>query len=391
MNTDDDRLWVSPDDLFTDDVATVATSPEPSPDELREVWESDKGANLHLSHDGKPDRIIKPETIGDLIRRHPRMRSVVIDGMLRKGETMNLIAPPKVGKSWLSYSLALSVVTGREWLDSFACTPGKVLLLDNELHPETIAHRLPVVADALGITRPEYESDLHVVALRGRLLSLPQLDRVFDGLAAGEYQLVIGDAWYRFIPEGVSENDNAQIAGLFNRLDAYVSGVDCAWCGIHHTSRGPQAEKSVTDTGAGAGAQSRAADTHAVMRPHEDEGVIVFEAAVRSFPPLSPMALRWAFPLWLPDHGADPTLLKGRLTKGEQRTTERHAEAMKKLVDALRQGPATRRVLMAKTKLSRELCQTLLDRLEVDGQATYTTINKRGNETREYALKDVGD
>ncbi|QDT56897.1 Regulatory protein RepA [Caulifigura coniformis] len=337
-------------------------------------------------------RILKPLTFGDLAKQYPEMRPIIVDGLLRQGETMNLIAPPKVGKSWLAYNLALSIVTGREWLDTFACTPGKVLILDNELHPETIAHRLPVVAEAMGLRQTDYESSLHVLPLRGQLLSLLELDRVFDGIERGEYQLVIGDSWYRFYPEGVSENDNAQMAALYNKLDQLIGTAACSWCGIHHTSRGQQGEKSVTDTGAGAGAQSRAADTHAVLRPHEEENTVVLEAAVRSFKPLAPLAIRWAFPLWLPDGGVDVTKLKGRLTVGEQRTSQRDIEGKRQVVDALRQGPATIRVLRERTGLSRERCERLVNMLRADNQLTTQTITKKGNETLEYSIRqDVGD
>jgi hypothetical protein len=43
----------------------------------------------------------------------------VIHGLLRQGETMNVIASSKIGKSRLVTDLALSVATGRPWLDAF--------------------------------------------------------------------------------------------------------------------------------------------------------------------------------------------------------------------------------------------------------------------------------
>src|SRR5665213_2593168 len=88
---------------------------------------------------------------GELIERHPTLRSPLIEGLLRKGETMNIIANSKVGKSWLVNDLAISVATGRPWLGIFPTTQGGVLLIDNELHKETIAHRLRSVAASLGI------------------------------------------------------------------------------------------------------------------------------------------------------------------------------------------------------------------------------------------------
>jgi hypothetical protein len=60
----------------------------------------------------------------------------------------------------------------------------------------------------------------------------------------------------------------------------------------------------------GAGSQSRATDTHLVLRPHEQDGCVVLDAAVRSWPPVAPLCLRWEFPVWLPDNTLDPAALR---------------------------------------------------------------------------------
>ncbi|WP_200836773.1 AAA family ATPase [Rubripirellula obstinata] len=44
-------------------------------------------------------------------------------GLLRAGEIMNVIAPPKAGKSWLASDMALAVATGRPWLDRINAHP----------------------------------------------------------------------------------------------------------------------------------------------------------------------------------------------------------------------------------------------------------------------------
>ncbi len=77
---------------------------------------------------------------------------------------------------------------------------------------------------------------------------------------------------------------------------------------IHHASKGNQSDKATTDVGAGAGAQSRAVDTHLVLRPHEEDDAIVLDAAVRSWPPVQSRALRWTFPVWNPAGDIGPSL-----------------------------------------------------------------------------------
>ena len=98
-----------------------------------------------------------PIALPALLSAHSSLRPPVVDGLLRVGETMNLVAAPKKGKSWLIYIFALCIVAGRKWLGTFDCLPSRVLLLDAELHVETIAYRLRTVAAAMGID-PEYLS-----------------------------------------------------------------------------------------------------------------------------------------------------------------------------------------------------------------------------------------
>ena len=125
----------------------------------------------------------------------------------------------------------------------------------------------------------------------------------------GRYALVILDAWYRFLPPGISENDNAQVMALYNRIDAYTAHLGTAWVNVHHASKGDQSGKSATDVGSGAGSQSRAADTHLIIRPHQEENMAVVEAVVRSWPPVERFCIRWEYPAWQLDSEADPRKL----------------------------------------------------------------------------------
>jgi hypothetical protein len=111
--------------------------------------------------------ITELRTLGELVDQFPHLRKPLIRGLLREGETANIIAPPKLGKSFLAIDLALAVATGSPWLGHFMCEPGKVLILDNELHPETSANRIPKVAEARGISMGSVRHRIFVLNLRG--------------------------------------------------------------------------------------------------------------------------------------------------------------------------------------------------------------------------------
>jgi len=251
-----------------------------------------------------------PPSIGSLVAAHPRLRPPVIHGLLREGETMNVIASPKTGKSWLTLDLAIAVATGRPWLERYRTVPGPVLIIDNELHPETSAHRLPMVAEARGVPMRDVAEQIRVDNLRGHLQDIFTMEKYFGALERGRFKIIVLDAFYRFMPVGKDENDNGTMANIYNHIDAFADRLGCCFVLIHHSSKGSQSGKSVTDVGAGAGAQSRATDSHLVLRPHEEEGVVVLDAAVRSWPPIEPTCLRWDFPVWSVDETLDPVSLK---------------------------------------------------------------------------------
>ena len=69
-----------------------------------------------------------------LNKLYPKLRPPIIHGLLRKGETMNLIAAPKMGKSMLVGNLIMSLISGGTFLGKFQCESCRVLVVDNELH-----------------------------------------------------------------------------------------------------------------------------------------------------------------------------------------------------------------------------------------------------------------
>ncbi|MEW6198071.1 MAG: bifunctional DNA primase/polymerase [Planctomycetota bacterium] len=272
-------------------------------------------AENHWAQDRGPPAQPVPLTVRELMATHRTLRPPVIHGLLRRGETMNVIAPSKTGKSWLVLALAMAVATGRKWLYTFETVAGNVLIIDNELHPETLAHRIPQVAECLRIGMNEIAETMSVQSLRGQLRDIFSLGKYFESVEPGRFGLVVLDAFYRFMPRDMDENDNGTMANIYNHVDALADRLGCSFVLIHHSTKGNQSAKAVTDVGAGAGSQSRATDTHLVLRPHEEPGAVVLEAAVRSWPPIEPMALRWLFPLWKAAPDLDPALLKNEKAK----------------------------------------------------------------------------
>jgi hypothetical protein len=272
---------------------------------------------------------LRPIPFSELAENYPNMREVLVDGLLRTGEVMNIIASPKVGKSLFIANLAWSLVTGRPFLNR-QVKKSRVLVIDNELHTETIVSRYSAVAEALAIPTAD-RIGLDFLHIRGNSLSIYDLRSL--EIEAGRYGLVVLDALYRFIPRGTSENDNAAVMSMYNELDCMADKWKSSVAPIHHSSKGNQSEKDVTDMGSGAGSISRAADSHVILRPHAEDGLFVMEAVTRTFKTPPPASLRYEYPIWIPTD-VDPKLR----TPNQKRNTRQDAidlETTAAIVEAL--------------------------------------------------------
>jgi len=213
----------------------------------------------------------------------------------------------------------------------------------------------------------EISDRIFIDNVRGRLVDINRLGQDLQSVEPGRFAVIVLDAFYRFMPGGSDENDNAGMATIYNALDAAANRLRCCFVLIHHSSKGNQAGKSVTDIGAGAGAQSRAADTHLVLRPHEEDGAVVLDAAVRSWPPVHPVCLRWDFPVWIVDEHIDPAALEGRMkpkAKAEAKEPEREWSAFEFVESFVDDEPATKDEIWKRAKgeqgLSRDRVRALV-------------------------------
>ncbi len=230
---------------------------------------------------------------------NPTLHPAIIEGLIRRGEIANIIAASKQGKSWLVMGMAAHIAFGKDWL-GLPTKQGRVLIVDNELHEATAVNRAKQVCDALGLDWKQTEDRIHIEPLRGRVGDFNAMATYFRELKAGGWvpDVIIFDAFYRMLPAGMSENDNAEMTRVYNTLDRYASMVGAAVINVHHSSKGSQSRKAVTDIGSGAGAIARAADCHLTIREHEVADCAVVEARLRSFAPLDPFTIQFKFPVW---------------------------------------------------------------------------------------------
>lgn len=263
----------------------------------------------------EPKKGPRYQSAQDFIASPPPMREELVEGLIRRGEIAQINNAPKSYKTMGVIDMCLSIATGTPFLGHFPTKRGRVLLIDNECHEETIKNRISAVAQARGITTEQIGDRFVFDCLRGRLTDINSLAATyFTEIPEGHFDLIVLDALYRFMPRGMSENDNGAMTDVFNTLDLVASRTGASLLNVHHTSRGNQATKSVTDVGAGAGAMSRAADTYLVVREHELAGMHVFEGVTRSFQNPEALSIKFEWPCWQAKQDIEPVLAQVQST-----------------------------------------------------------------------------
>jgi len=145
-------------------------------------------------------------------------------GLLPRSEVGFLVAPGSAGKSYLMIQLALSVTTGRKWLDYFLVPKcGRVLLALGEESADEMCRRVFQLAQTMRLTSEQehmVEQNLVLMPLAGELAALVQQDGrttcetdvlafLRDHMRHDEWALVMLDPLSRFAGAD-TEKDNVQ-------------------------------------------------------------------------------------------------------------------------------------------------------------------------------------
>jgi hypothetical protein len=241
----------------------------------------------------------------DMPRLFSKPRRDVIKGLIRVGDVANFVGGPKARKSFLASQMALCVAAGIPFL-GWPTVQSRVAYYDNELRGDDLFKRLKSQADSLKLDWETVAPNIEVVLLRGVEADLNDIREDLSGYDQGTFGLVVVDALYKSLPQGAEENSNDSMKTAYVILDATAEEQDCGLAIVHHFAKGNATKKSVTDLGAGAGAQSRSADCHIVLKDHKDKNTVVLEGVLRSQPPLESRCLEFVFPVWTVASEKDP-------------------------------------------------------------------------------------
>ena len=281
--TKDARAWLNAGARREDFDAAIAAAPieqeataEPTQEQATE--EATEPSPIELKWAAAPtgwlSRAPKPRR---WLLRHPTKNGVPCppgegDGLLPRGKVGLLLAEGGAGKTMAVTALALSLITGRNWLDHFVVggeARGRVLLALGEEDMDEVHRRLWSVCEAQGLVDDErraIEHNLCLLPLAGSECGLLEIDAKRQVRGTKHYAALLkmlrahheGDGWALVVVDplsrfsGVSiDLDNALATRVVQMLEA-LTGVkgNPTVIGVHHSSKTARREGGVDARGA---------------------------------------------------------------------------------------------------------------------------------------------
>jgi hypothetical protein len=171
-----------------------------------------------------------------------------------------LAAQEKAGKTWAALDLAVSVATGRPWLDHFACpSPGPVLLFLGEGGERATVRRIEAIATAKGVA-PELLADRLRVCFRVPRLAAPgagsELAAIQAELAAHPPALVVLDPLY-LAAAGASGSNLYDMGAVLQAIQGVCQAAGCALLVVTHWNKTGDGRGADRISGAGPAAWAR--------------------------------------------------------------------------------------------------------------------------------------
>lgn len=251
-------------------------------------------------------RLPEWRTFGELQAADLPTPPAIVDGLLRKGEISVLGGASKSFKSWAALDLALAVACGRPWMGRES-SQGRVLLVNMELPEWAIRQRLQAIA-RVRMDQPRDDAIL-IWTLRGHSVTPDEIRAKLKSANPGSLDCMLIDPAYRLLA-GRDENSASDINDLLGKVAGIALDTDAHVILPAHFAKGNASGKDALDRVSGSGVFARFPDSILTLTRHEEENAFTLESVLRTFPPASPVVVRWEHPVFGLDDTLDPTRLK---------------------------------------------------------------------------------
>lgn len=237
--------------------------------------------------------IPRPKSLRELVSEKRDSQKPVVDGLLRPGETLNIIAPPGTGKSRLALSLAVSVAAGIPWIGR-RCERGKVLVASSDLSARMLTARMSRELERL---RPgDREAALANIDIldMSRAERLPAtLERCLNLANGCEYSLIVVDSLNGMTADKAGTERRGEALAVHDAIDEFAVEKNCAFVLVQHKPAERTADIIDDLTSSWT---TIAADSNLVLLPATGDSECRFCVTTRSFDDAPLQTLRRA--LW---------------------------------------------------------------------------------------------
>lgn len=244
----------------------------------------------------------------DLVARPPRVKDWFMESCFKAGDTVEVVGPSKIGKTWFLLGLAVHLAAGHDFMGIRIPKPRRVRYLNLEVAEDDFQSRLQgegprsAMLDAYGL--PETALDnLAIVSCRGHGEELRELLENDAALVARGVDVVIVDPKYKLMVPGEDENSAVGLGPLLACFDR-LAEAGPAVVYVTHDGKGYAGERDKVDRGAGSGITGRDYDCRICLTRHaeaDDENrLVVVSFSCRSAREPADMTLRFECPALVP-------------------------------------------------------------------------------------------
>jgi hypothetical protein len=230
----------------------------------------------------------------DWIDVEPPPPDQVIKDTLDMGDKMVVIGSSKQRKSFFLLQMALSIASGRTFLDWEIPNERRVLYVQYEIRVFHQWRRVFRLAKAMGIHPNQIRDHLKIISVRGkrRWSGIDGVTRIKGKAAEYGSEVIMIDPLYK-IMDG-EENRAGDFKLTLSAFDEMAEDTGAAIIFIHHDKKGSAGDSETVDRGAGSGVLGRDYDASIILTAHgKEEEATVIEVMVRNYPPQTMHTVRW--------------------------------------------------------------------------------------------------
>jgi hypothetical protein len=167
----------------------------------------------------------------------PEPTAIVSNGILLDNTKLTIVGPPKIGKTFLIYDLALAIASGGTFLESNVPESKSVLILSAEGGYFPNRKRIKLLTK--GMDDAILNKITYAPSVSLDLGESEHLDAIIDFIKAGGFQVLILDPFIRF--HTTDENSASSMSTIYSNIHQIMGETGVSICLVHHTGKNEHA------------------------------------------------------------------------------------------------------------------------------------------------------